>query len=184
MMPPGSVLPPSPGTVRILDALLCIPTPPGFAACCIDGTSPTTPFASFLSMNIGFFPSRSRSLNSASGFSSSPTHRSWSPYTIYNAYCRQSAWILYFRSAAGRTFQHGSSRATRKDLKIWTLGSSAPPSAEPVASRRWRDRAPELDWGGTEADSSREGTRVEALERLERLGLFSRADLGCSPMWF
>ncbi len=31
-------------------------------------------------------------------------------------YCRQSSLILYFLSAAGRTFQHGSSRLTLKLL--------------------------------------------------------------------
>ena len=34
--------------------------------------------------------------------------------------------MLYFLSAAGRTFQQGSSRPTRKDLKISALGASLP----------------------------------------------------------
>ena len=32
------------------------------------------------------------------------------------AYSRQSSLILYFFRAAGKTFQHGSSSVTRKDL--------------------------------------------------------------------
>jgi hypothetical protein len=43
------------------------------------------------------------------------------------AYIRQSSWILYFLSAAGRTFQHGSSSVT-----LNFCGFCAEPSTEPA----------------------------------------------------
>src|SRR4051812_14827263 len=46
---------------------------------------------------------------------------------MYKAYCRQSAVMLYFLSATGRTLWHGSSMDTRNDLKISTPG---PPDEE------------------------------------------------------
>ena len=41
---------------------------------------------------------------------------------MYSAYCRQSAVMLYFFKATGRTLWHGSSIDTRNDLKISTCG--------------------------------------------------------------
>ena len=41
---------------------------------------------------------------------------------MYNAYCRQSAVMLYFLRATGKTLWHGSSTDTRKDLYISTCG--------------------------------------------------------------
>lgn len=66
-------------------------------------TWPSWGAACFLSMNIGFRPSLSSCLNSIKGRSFSPRQRSWSPCTMYKAYCRQSAVMLYFLSATGRT---------------------------------------------------------------------------------
>lgn len=66
-------------------------------------TWPSCGAACFLSMNIGFRPSLSSCLNNISGLSLSPRHRSWSPCTMYKAYCRQSAVMLYFLSATGST---------------------------------------------------------------------------------
>lgn len=72
------------------------------------------------SMNIGFLPSLSSCLNSIRGFSSRDKHRSSFPCTMYSAYWSGGALILYFFRAAGRTFQHGSSMLTLKDLNIST----------------------------------------------------------------
>lgn len=76
-----------------------------------------------------------------SGFSFKPKHLSWSPCTIYSAYCRQSAVILYFFSATGRTLWHGSSIDTLNDLKISTCGFELPPSARLSE----RSRSPRVD---------------------------------------
>ena len=86
--PPGRLVPCTP-IARTLDAELMSPPPPpslppesgGFDP--IPAPIPSTALpASFLSINMGFLPSRSRSLKSANGFSSIPTGRSWSPWTM------------------------------------------------------------------------------------------------------
>jgi hypothetical protein len=85
-------------------------------------TWPSAGAACFRNMNMGFRPSLSNCLNSIRGRSFNPRQRSWSPWTMYSAYCRQSAVILYFLSATGSTLWHGSSIETRKDLNISTCG--------------------------------------------------------------
>jgi hypothetical protein len=85
-------------------------------------TWPSAGAACFLNMNMGLRPSLSSCLNSIKGRSFNPRQRSWSPCTIYRAYWRQSAVMLYFLSATGSTLWHGSSMDTRKDLKISTCG--------------------------------------------------------------
>jgi hypothetical protein len=83
--PPGRLVLGAP-IARILDAELMGPPPPpslppesgGFEP--MPALAPSTALpASFLSINMGFLPSRSKSLKSANGFSSIPTTRSWSP---------------------------------------------------------------------------------------------------------
>jgi hypothetical protein len=76
------------------------------------------------------------------------------------AYIRQSSWILYFLSAAGRTFQHGSSSVT-----LNFCGFCADPSAEDdddflvtsgAVGGRW------VIWEGRmeEGEASRGGARL------------------------
>jgi hypothetical protein len=86
--PPGR-LTPCPPIVLILAAELMGPPPPppppprpgGLSPIPAPTPSPALP-PTFLSMNMGFLPSRSRSLKRANGFSSIPTERSWSPWTM------------------------------------------------------------------------------------------------------
>ena len=51
-----------------------------------------------------------------------------------NAYIFQSSLILYFFRAAGKTFQHGSSRVTRKDFAAFRAASLARDRSRSLAS--------------------------------------------------
>ncbi len=73
------------------------------------------------------------------------------------AYCRQSSGILYFFSAARRTFQHGSSSVTRNDLAadvaslcalaalVLALTGAEEPAALALTTSRVLDAAG-MDW--------------------------------------
>lgn len=58
------------------------------------------------------------------------------------AYILQSSLILYFFSAAGRTFQQGSSRVTRKDFAAAVAEAVALAEAELVDAAAAAEAAP------------------------------------------
>lgn len=105
--PPGTVLPPGPIVLPLtlaasnppppppppppLPPPLPPPEPPPLLAAPLQ---PSCGLAWRRSMNIGLRPSLSSCLKRSKGFSFRPRQRSWSPWTMYRAYCRQSSWML------------------------------------------------------------------------------------------